>query len=219
VRKAIRVQVISEGRLLVEAIGSLLNRQEGFELVDSAPNLDGQSVLWLTESPDVILVEATVKGAPTTRLVQRLKEEVPQVKVIIFGLEDRPEEVLKFIEAGAIGYLSKDESLADLLKLIEAVYHEEAPCSSVLALSVFGRISELSRERIQSHTTRQIDLTAREKEVLRLLAASLSNKDIAQRLGITPNTVKNHVHNILEKFGVSYRRELVKGAVQCGMIM
>jgi len=207
--KPIRVVLITKGRVFAEAFGSLLNRQPGFKFVDFGCSFDAPSQPRLSELADVVLVEVSVHGASTTRWIQRLRDEAPNAHIIILGLENRQDDVLKFIEAGAIGYISKEESFVDLVELIEAVCHGQTACSSALAVSVFGRISELSHGALPTKTTR-IELTGREKEVLRLLAARLSNKEIAGRLGITPNTVKNHVHHILRKFGVSYRRELIQ---------
>lgn len=205
----IRVLMINEGRLFAEAMDALLKRQEGFEFIHSTDALGGHLPICSSQSPDVVLVEANVKGMITTYLVQRIKEKTPHVKVIIFGLEEQQDEILKFIEAGAIGYISKEKSIADLLSLIKAVYHGRTSCSSGVIASAFARISELSCEQFQRRATRQVELTTREKEVLILVSNNLSNKEIAGQLGITLNTVKNHVHNILEKFGVNYRRELI----------
>ena len=214
----IRVLIIGDGRLFIEAVGLSMSRQKGVEFVGFRQTLSGQHPISLTESPDIALVAATMKGTLTARLVQRLTEEAPDVKVIVFGLDNEPGAALEYIEAGAVGYISKDKSFADLINLIEAVYQERTLCSSALALTVFARISELSHAQPASRTGRQVELTTREKEVLSLIAENLSNKEIAGHLGITLNTVKNHVHNILEKFGVSYRRELARNASACGII-
>lgn len=216
--KSIRFLVIGNGRLFTEALCSLLGRQEGFESVGSVRPVNGQPPVRELECSDVVLVEAAGKVILTTRLVQRIRDEAPHVKVIIFGMDNQQDDILKYIEAGALGYVSQENSFSELISLIEAVHDERTPCSSRLATSVFARISELSQEEPQSRNHRQIELTAREKEILRLLAGNLSNKEIAGHLGITLHTVKNHVHNILEKFGVSYRRELARSASQCGFI-
>lgn len=216
--KSIRFLVIGNGRLLTEAVGSLLGRQEGFESIGPAGPVNGQLPVRLLECSDVALVEASGRITLTTRLVQRIKDEAPHIKVIIFDIDNQQDDILKYIEAGAVGHLTKDNSFSDLISLIEAVHNERTLCSTRLATSVLARISELSQEELQSRSHRQIELTTREKEILRLLAGNLSNKEIAGRLGITLHTVKNHVHNILEKFGVSYRRELARSASQCGLI-
>jgi DNA-binding NarL/FixJ family response regulator len=218
VNAPIRVLIIGDGRLFIEAVGLLISRQKGVEFVGFRETLNGQHMISLTESPDIALVAASMKGTLTARLVQRLSEEAPYLKVIVFGLDNEPGEALEYIEAGAVGYIPKDKSFADLINLIEAVYQERTLCSSALALTVFARISELSHAKPASRMGRQVQLTTREKEVLSLIAENLSNKEIAGHLGITLNTVKNHVHHILEKFGVSYRRELARTASACGII-
>jgi two-component system, NarL family, nitrate/nitrite response regulator NarL len=214
----IRVLMINERRLFAEAIRTLLKNQERFEFLHSTETSNGHLPICSAKSPDVVLIEANVKGMLTTHLVERIKEETPHVKVIIFGLEEQQDEILNFIEAGAIGFISKEKSFADLLSLIEAVYHGRTLSSSRVIASAFDRMAEISREQSQGRDTQRVALTPREKEILHLVSNNLSNKEIAEHLDITLNTVKNHMHNILEKFDVRYRRELVRCASECGML-
>jgi DNA-binding NarL/FixJ family response regulator len=210
--------MINERRLFAEAIDTLLKHQEKFEFLHSTDTPNGYLPICSSVSPDVVLIEANVKGMLTTQLVERIKEETPHVKVIIFGLEDQQDDILNFIEAGAIGFISKEKSFADLLSSIEAVYHGRTISSSRVIASAFARMAELSREQLPRLDTQPVALTPREKEILHFVSNNLSNKEIAEHLDITLNTVKNHVHNILEKFNVRYRRELVRCACESGML-
>ena len=126
--------------------------------------------------------------------------------------------MLEFIEAGANGYVLKDSSFAEMLRTIKAVHQGQTPCSPRITASVFARISELSQARHRRERLPQVRLTPREKEILRLIAARLSNKEIAQQLDIALHTVKNHVHHILEKLQVHYRREAIRCAYENGIL-
>ncbi len=114
-------------------------------------------------------------------------------------------DVLAWAEAGVVGYVPREASLEDLVSTIEAVVRGELRCSPRIAATLFRRVTKLSANR--RHTPQGIHLTPRELEILDLIDHGLSNKQIAGKLGIEVATVKNHVHNILEKLQVNRRGE------------
>ena len=152
------------------------------------------------------------------QLTRRLKEELPDLRIIVLGLEDSEEVILRFIEAGAVGYVIKEASLEDLFSTITAIYNRQSPCPPRLAASLFNRMVQLARTQRVNESVEQVGLTIREKEILRLMSSGLNNRDIAMRLNIALHTVKNHVHNILEKFHVHCRREAIRLARKGGLV-
>jgi DNA-binding NarL/FixJ family response regulator len=124
--------------------------------------------------------------------------------------------MVDFIEAGADGYVLQESSAARLAEAILSIHAGTLPCSSRIASLVLDRILELSRGREPDHEVEA--LTGREREVLQLIARRLSNKEIARQLGISNQTAKNHVHNILEKLGVHSRREAIRVALERGVL-
>jgi len=131
-----------------------------------------------------------------------------------FAITDAAEQtVFEFIEAGASGYTLKQSSLNDLLDAIEIVYRGEAVCSPRVAYSVFARIAQLAQSN-STHNENSSTLTIREEEILQLIVKGLTNKQIADKLYISFPTVKNHVHNILEKLGIRSRAEAVNYALR-----
>lgn len=211
---AVRVFVLHSDRLLIEALERALADRKQLRLVGaSARPLALESLL--EARPDVVLIDASRERRVVLATVRELKEAVPQLDLVPFGLTDR-EEILDFIEAGANGYVPAEASLAELVAIVEAVSRGEAPCSSGVAAGAVKRLLDLSRELSDPHPSSP--LTPREGEVLALVGRGLSNKEIAGALGIALSTVKNHVHSILGKIGVSFRREAVRQAYESGWI-
>jgi len=139
--------------------------------------------------------------------VQRAGAQYPSAKIILLGSEITDPELLLLIEAGMSAYVDTREGLPKLLDAMKMVGENRSPSSGRITRLVLENISERTGQR-GNHV--QLGLTFREREVLCLIARGLSNKEIADSLGIAPNTVKNHVHNLLEKLNVSSRREAAR---------
>jgi DNA-binding NarL/FixJ family response regulator len=132
-------------------------------------------------------------------------------------MEDQEEAILKFIEAGASGYLLKEASWEELLETIEAVRLGRTVCSARITAAVFQRVCRLSQTTSKRPIDREEELSERQREILDMIALGLVNKEIAQRLGIAVCTVKNHVHNILDKLRVPHRRAAIRYAREAGL--
>jgi len=145
-------------------------------------------------------------------VTQGLRQEAPEVKVIILGMVDSTDEIMACIEAGAAGYALKETSFDHLVATIRSAHRGESLCSPRMAASLFSRIAELAGERILSIPPDSVQLTARELEIVNTIAEGLSNKEIAQQLFIETQTVKNHIHNILDKLQLHTRLEAVEYA-------
>jgi len=139
--------------------------------------------------------------------VQRVGALYPTAKIILVGSEITDPELLLLIEAGISAYVDTREGLPKLLDAMKMVRENCSPSSGRITQLVLENISERTR---QCGTHLKLGLTFREREVLCLIARDLSNKEIADSLAIAPNTVKNHVHNLLEKLNVSSRHEAAR---------
>ena len=122
------------------------------------------------------------------------------------------DEIMACIEAGAAGYVLKEASFDYLVEMIRSVHRGESFCSPRMAASLFSRIAELAGERLPSISLDSVKLTTRELEIINLIAEGLPNKKIAHRLSIEAQTVKNHIHNILDKLQLHNRLEAVEYA-------
>ena len=205
----IRIFVVDDLRLLREGLVALLAEQEEITVVGTAAS--GSKALEKIKElrPDVALIDIGMPGKDGLTVTQTLRREAPEVKVIILGMPDLNEEIMACIEAGAAGYVLKEAAFDYLVETIRAVHQGESFCSPRLAASLFSRIAELVSERRPAIPPGAIKLTAREVEIIKEIAEGLSNQEIAQRLSIQPQTVKNHVHNILDKLQLHNRLETV----------
>jgi two-component system NarL family response regulator len=207
--KPIRVFIADDNRLLREGLVSMLAEQEDITVVGSAES--GREALDQIEKskPDVALVDIGMPDKDGLDITQVLHKNSPDVKVIILGMPDLTEEIMTCIEAGAAGYVLKEASFDYLVESIYSVQRGEPFCSPRMAASLFSRVAELARGKIPENS---IKLTRREVEIINKIAEGLSNKEIANQLSIEVQTVKNHVHNILDKLQLHNRLEAVQYA-------
>lgn len=209
VNKQIRVFIIGDKRLFNEVFAATLRNQQRIVLVGSTINPGEALERVQSLLADIVLVDATFKRTVVVQVIQSIKTEIPDTRVILLGLNNREEDNLEFIEAGASGYILKQESIPELLQTVELVYSGQTKCSTKMAALVFGKIAELSRECGQEMPWEE-ELTQREEEILQLIVKGLSNKEIAVRLRVSLYTVKNHVHSVLEKLRVSRRIDVIE---------
>ena len=149
---------------------------------------------------DVVLLDTSVSGGAAT--VRELLEFAPATRILALGLSDCEDDVIELAEAGVAGYVTREQSLDELVAAIESVAHGEMLCSPHLAATLLRRVAALAGG---PGAERRDRLTRRELEIVGLIDDGLSNRAIAQRLSIEIPTVKNHVHNILEKLQVPTR--------------
>jgi two-component system NarL family response regulator len=205
----IRIFIVDDLLLLREGLVSLLAEQKDIIVVGSAAS--GSKALERIKElrPAVALIDVGMPGKDGITVTQTLRREAPEVKVIILGMPDLTDEIMRCIEVGAAGYVLKEASFDYLLETIRAVFQGESFCSPRVAASLFSRIAELTSEHISEMPPSSIKLTPRELEIINEIAQGLSNKEIAQRLSIEPQTVKNHIHNILDKLQLHNRLQTV----------
>jgi two-component system nitrate/nitrite response regulator NarL len=201
-----RVMVLVDVRLYREGLVRALHGHPTCDVVGSAAiGVAGLELLAATR-PAIVLLEAAAAGDRV--LVHSIRSIVPQAKIIAFPITDEAHDAIRCAEAGAAGYVSSEASIDELVSTIVRVADGEFPCSPHVAALLAGRVSSLAAQCAPIHPASS--LTSREREVLRLIdEESLSNKEIAGRLGIGVSTVKNHVHHILEKTRVTRRAQAV----------
>jgi len=211
----IRLLIVDDQALFREGLRTLLSVQPGLEVVGEAGN--GEEALRQAAAlhPDVILMDLqmpVMDGASATR---QLKSRQPSAKVIVLTTFDDEENVFEGLRAGAVGYLLKDTPSARLVEAIRLAARGESflePSVAAKVVSEFARLSPRPAEELAE------PLSEREIEVLRLVAAGASNREIASRLVIAEGTVKNHLTSILAKLGVSDRTEAAVKARELGLI-
>lgn len=196
-----RVALLTDVRFYREGLVRALESSTEIEVVGSAP-VSAQSLASLqVVNPEIVLLE--VAAARFRALVQSILATLPNTKVVALAITDEELDAVACAEAGAAGYVSSEASIEDLTATIVRVACGEFPCSARVASLLARRIWSLGAQHAPGDV--RSELTAREREILQLIDGGLSNKEIAQQLGIVVSTVKNHVHHILHKSHASRR--------------
>jgi two-component system nitrate/nitrite response regulator NarL len=196
--------MLSDARIYREGLAMMLGREPSIDVVGTARSGE-EAVGWIAdERPDVVLVDMGVSGA--AQLIARVSACDPGVNVLAICVPDDEGSVLKCVEAGAAAYVTCEASLREVIAAVTLLARGEALCSPRMARLLLHRLATLSAA---LEEPAEVRLTRRELQVVDLIGAGLSNKEIAHRLGIGLSTVKNHVHNILEKLNVSRRSDAV----------
>lgn len=204
------VLVADDHELVREGICKLLDLYDDMEVVDEAA--DGlETVKKVREYfPELVLLDLNMPRMNGIETVKKIKEIAPEIKVLILTIHDEEEYVYEVTRAGAEGYVQKDIKPEDLKKAIKTVTNGGKVFPSSIEKKVENKASRDTQERQE--------LSAREQEVLELLAQGMSNKAIAEELYISEKTVKNHVSSILRKLVVNDRTQAVIVALKNGLV-
>ena len=199
----VRVVVISGVRLYREGLVALLERSDGISVLGSAGDGPSAVACVLTCQPDVALLDMAMPAS--VEMLPALCEAAPRLKVVGLAVGENEPAILAAVEAGVAGYVLRRDSLNDLVLVIRSVARDEPVSSPRVAASLMQRLAILaSRPPPDALADR---LTIREAEIIALVAQGLTNKEIARQLTIQLPTVKNHVHNILNKLQLSRRAQ------------
>jgi two-component system nitrate/nitrite response regulator NarL len=202
-RAPIRVLIVSDVRLYRESLSALLGPLEQIVVVGTARSADDAVERVPGLNPDVVLLDTGQAG--NVAAAQALVAPAPNARVVVIATPESEEDMIALAEAGVLGYVTRDQSVDDLITTMQSVARDEMVCSPWMATVLVKRVQALAAQRPRPLHR----LTTREAEILALVAEGLSNKQIAARLFIEVTTVKNHVHSILEKLGVRRREEAV----------
>jgi DNA-binding NarL/FixJ family response regulator len=203
----IRVLLVNEVELTCNLIATVLEDEEDMQVVGCTGS--PTDALDQGSGCDVALVSPWLRNERSLSLVSKFKEEAPGVKVLMLGLTETEDQVLPYVQAGAAGYILPDASVSDMLHRIRAATANQALVSPEIAAALIERVGELMRENSALFIAEDVTagLTPRELEILYLIDEGLTNQEIADHLVIEVGTVKNHVHNILQKLDATNRHE------------
>jgi DNA-binding NarL/FixJ family response regulator len=193
-----------------QAILELLEEDSQFTIVGQAKN--GYEAIQLCEEylPDILLIDIQMPYLDGLEATKIIKEKFPFIKVIILSVSDNVGDLFTAIQYGAQGYLLKNMDPDDWLQYLRSIV--DGSCGAIRDLA--GKLLYQFRERDLQNTPAISSLTPREKEILLLVSEGLTNKQIAEDLFISENTVKNHIKNLLEKLGLENRVQLASYAVK-----
>jgi DNA-binding NarL/FixJ family response regulator len=206
--------VADDQELYRRGVEVVLSTEEDISMVAEAS--DGAEAVQRAEecAPDVILMDIRMPKLDGIEAARRIKELVPTTRIIMLTVSDEDTHLYDAIKAGANGYLLKDLAIEEVPQSIRRVYAGESLISPSMASKLLTEFSTLSKKVEQRQQLTSPSLTPREVEVLRFVAKGMSNREIAEELYISENTVKNHVRNILEKLHLHSRMEAVLYAMR-----
>ena len=211
---SIKLMLVDDHRMLREGLRRALE-EEGFEVVGEAA--DGyEAVLRAPEwQPDVILMDVSMPNVGGVEATRRIVQNEPQRRVVMLTMHADRDVIENAIKAGAVGYLTKDCSIDEVIEAVRMANSGETALSPLLAQSMLTEV-----RRIDSSVERDEDrlISPREEEVLQLIAEGCSTPEVAARLYISQKTVKNHLASIYEKLNARDRTQAVLTAVRMGIV-
>jgi len=207
--RPINLLLVNESGLIGNVISAALEDEPDIKVVASVTSADEALKIVQEQDIDVALVSTRLPDQGALKLTSAITKLAPSTKVLALGLTEEKKRVLRYVEAGATGYILKDQSLEDLVETVRAAQDGKVFVSPQIAAAMMERLSDLARmfSDIENNVTDTTSLTARELEVLELIGKGFTNQQIAENLVIEIGTVKNHVHSILEKLDVRTRNE------------
>lgn len=215
----IRLLLIEDNRLLRDGIATMLKGHKDIEVVAASRNGDNSILRIHKLKPNIILLDLGLRSQNSLHVVEIVKKEFPQAKVIVMDLAPAQGDILEFVKAGASGFILKDATLDDFLSTIRSVAEGEKVLPPILNGSLFSQIIEHAVNGGGTlNLTKAIRMTKREREIIGLISDGLSNKEIGTRLHIATYTIKSHVHNIMEKLALHTRLEVANYAYTDGAL-
>lgn len=209
--------LVDDHSLFREGLANLLSGQDGIEIVGQAANGEEAIAKARELLPDLILMDVKMPGMSGLEATRRIKEEMPHTRIVMLTVSEDDEDLFEAIKCGAEGYLLKTIKSRDLIDMLKGVSQGEVALTRLMARKLWQEFAQQSQQSQPAAMFHPI-LTRREMEVVRLLSEGISDKEIAGRLSISVRTVKNHVHNILEKLQLQNRFQAASYALRKGLI-
>ncbi len=210
-----RVLLVDDHRVLLDGLRAFLERQPGISVVGTA--VDGLEALRIARDrmPHVVIMDVSIPGMNGIEATRRITAELKGIKVICLSMHAEKRFLAAALEAGAAGYLVKENSSEELVKAIRTVRQNMTYLSPTIA----GTVVEdyIATRRSGSEASAFSTLTTREREVLQLIAEGRSTKEIAQRLRLSVKTISTHREHVMEKLGVRSLAGLTKYAIRQGL--
>lgn len=206
----IEVFLLSENRLLCEALSRVLAIKSNISIVGNAPFSQEAVYEIVAANPDIVLFDSLTTALATDDLIASLRRNLPDLKVVLFGMDCDSEKFLLAVRRGVLGYLLKDASTRDLADAIRAVARGEAVCPPTLCRALFESVSRSGSWQPGVQVRKNLGLTRREQQLIQLVSQGLTNKEIGTHLYLSEQTIKNHLRRMLRKIGATDRLEAVE---------
>ncbi len=209
----LRIMLVDDHSLFRKGLASLLSSQPDIEVIGEASNGDEAIENVKILKPDLVMMDINMPKRDGLEATKEIKKIMPDVKIVMLTASDEDQYLFEAMKIGAQGYLLKDLEMHQLLDLLNSISKGEAILSSAMATKIFQEFSKGNQNGKNSEPA-QDELTERETTILKYVAKGLMNKEIADTLAISENTVKIHLRNILEKLHLKNRIQAAVYAVK-----
>ncbi len=213
----IRLLIVDDQRLMREGLRTLLEFEQGFEIVGEAANGQAAIDAYASLRPDVVLMDIRMPGMDGVEATRRLCERWPETRVIILTTFDDDANVFEGLRAGAVGYLLKDLSGQELANAVRTVYNGGGLIEPAIAKRVMAEFAATPSSGPVDRRSPAQPLTERELAILKLVSAGLSNREIGKDLSLSEGTVKNYITSILLKIGARDRTQAALRGRELGL--
>jgi DNA-binding NarL/FixJ family response regulator len=203
----IDVFLLTENRLLREALMRIFGEESDLYLVGAAPFSPQVVKEVAVTRARVLLSDSGLNAFTDLQIIPELRKELPDLKVLLIGMEAEASTFLRAVRAGVMGYVLKDASSMDVAAAVRSVAKNEAVCPPTLCRILFEHIASPQTDAICLQARHPFGLTRREQQLVEMMGRGLTNKEIATQLNLSDQTVKNHVHRVLQKVGAGDRLE------------
>ncbi len=204
----IRLLLIEDNSLLRDGIVSMLKAQKDIKIVIASKEKENLLVKIGRLKPNIILLDLGLRNRNSLNIVEIVKKDFPDAKVIVMDLAPVPGDVDLFVKAGASGFILKDATPNEFLSTIRAVAEGLNVIPPDLTQSLFSQIVKNAVNKKGVKLDGAVRMTKREREVIKLIGDGINNKEIGKQLRISTFTVKSHIHNIMEKLALHKRMEV-----------
>jgi DNA-binding NarL/FixJ family response regulator len=205
----IPVFLLAENRLLREALARILNKKNDITVVGAATYSPAVTEAIAGVSAQVLLFDP-VDASLSLAFIRAIRETLPGLKIVMLGMEPNSELFLQAVREGVVGYLLKDATAADVAAAVRSVANNCAICPPELCQALFDCVAQQRASFPNFFIKQQFGLTRREQQLVEMIGRGFTNKEIAGDLGLSEQTVKNHIHRVLRKVGVRDRLAAVE---------
>jgi two-component system response regulator DegU len=203
------VFLVAGNRLLRESLAKLLNKRGDFDVCGVSACTPDIASSVAAAGADVLILDSFSARLSDCAFISEIVSQVPNINVVLIDMDDDPEIFLDCVRAGAVGYLLKDVSAAEVVSGVKAVTQGQAVCPARLCKHLFRAFSRQWSAIPSARIKIELGLTRRQQQVIPFIAQGLTNKEIASHLRISEQTVKNHIHAIMRRVGATDRLQVI----------
>jgi two-component system, NarL family, response regulator DevR len=203
------VFLVAGNRLLRESLAKLLKKKGDLDVCGISPYLPDTETSVAAVDPQVLILDSFTAHLSDGGFLPEIASRLPKVKVVLIDMDEDPDFFLECVRAGAVGYILKDASAAEVVSGIHAVTQGRAVCPPQLCRHLFRAFSRQWTAIPSARIKLDLGLTRRQKQLVPLIAQGLTNKEIAAHFNLSEQTIKNHIHRILRRVGARDRSHII----------